>query len=112
MSRQGQILAIVTPQQIRIPRENKRKKLPESSVLIKEPIIDTVNSRKIPQEDTVTDAEKGSQHKTPQNFRHKEYYEGDTDKKKHFTDNSRTANDYCEISLDNEQGNEDYEELK
>ena len=44
--RQGKSLASVTPDNIRIPSKNKKKKTPESLVIRKEPIITTVNSRK------------------------------------------------------------------
>ena len=99
MSKKGESLEIITPDQQRIPCNNKRKKTLDSSVIRKEPIIDTVNSRKISQEDTVTHVEKGSQHKTPQTFLDKEDYECDTDEKNIFTDDSRTDNDYCVINL-------------
>ena len=54
---QREILASVTADNICIPCKNKIKKTPDSLVIIKEPIRDTVNPRKISQEDTVTDAE-------------------------------------------------------
>ena len=72
-------------------------------VLRKEPIGDTANPRKISQEYTVTDVEKGSQHKTPRLFQNKEEYEGDTDEKNRFTDDSRTDNDDCVRHLYKEQ---------
>ena len=55
MSRQGETLVIVTPNQQRIPRKNKGKKTPDSLVIKRELIGDTVNSIKISKEDTVTD---------------------------------------------------------
>ena len=58
MSRQGVNLASVTPDNICIPRKNKRKKTPASSVIRKVPIRDIANLRKISQEDNVTDVEK------------------------------------------------------
>ena len=45
--RQGESWASVTPYQQFITRKNKRKKTPDISVIIKEPIGDTVNSIKI-----------------------------------------------------------------
>ena len=55
-------------------------------VLGKNPIGDTVNPKKIAQEDTVTDVGKCIHHKKPRPSWDKEYYEGDTDKKNRFTD--------------------------
>ena len=83
---QGESLESVTTYQIYITSKNKRKKTPASLVLKKETIGYTVNPRKISQEDTVTDTEKGIQHKTPRPFQNKEYYEGDTNEKKCFID--------------------------
>ena len=88
----GESLSGVTPYQQFIPRKNKRKKTPAILVLRKEPIRDTVNLRKISQEDTVIYPEKGSQHKTSRPFRNKEDYEGDTNEKNSYT------NDY-ELSM-------------
>ena len=56
MSRKVQGLAIVTPDEIRIPRKNKNRKTPDR----KKPIGYTANPRKISKEGTVTDAEKCS----------------------------------------------------
>ena len=56
MSRKVQGLAIVTPDEIRIPRKNKNRKTPDR----KKPIEYTANPRKISKEGTVTDAEKCS----------------------------------------------------
>ena len=58
-SRQGESLASVTPDNIRIPRNNERNKTPDSSFIRKEHIGDTVSPRKISQEDIVTDIGKG-----------------------------------------------------
>ena len=74
LSGQGESLASVTPDQIYIPRKNKREKTPDSLVIRKKPTGDTVNPRKRSQYHTVTDVEKGSQHKTPWYFWNKEYY--------------------------------------
>ena len=112
MSRQGESLASVTLDQIRIPQNNKRNKTPACSVQRKEPIRDTVNPRKISQEDNVADSEKGSQHKTPQPFWNKEDYEVDTDERNCFTDDSWTGNDDCVRNLDKEKKNEEDEELQ
>ena len=95
MSGQGESLASVTPDQQRITIKNNRKKTPSSYVLRKEPIGYTVSSRKISQEDTVIDEEKGIQHKTYQTFVYKEYYEGDTNENNRYTDDSRTSNGDC-----------------
>ena len=78
LSGQGEILASVTPDQICIPRKIKWNKTTDSLVIRKEPIRVTVNPRKLSQEDTVTNVEKCSQHKTPRHFWNKEYDEGDT----------------------------------
>ena len=110
MSRQGENLASVTPDQKYTPRKKKRKKTPSSLVLRKEPIGDTVNQRKILQEDNVIDPEKGSQHKTSRPYQNKKYYEGDTDGNNCYTDDSRTGNDYCAGKLDTEQENKDDKE--
>ena len=88
--RQGESLVSVTPDQQRIPCKNKINKTPYSSVIRKEPIEDTVNPRKISKEDTVTDLEKDSLHKTPPYFLHKLYYEGDTDENNCCSDDSHT----------------------
>ena len=53
--RQGEILASVTPDQQLIDRNNNKKKSPNSSVIRKGPIGNTVNPRKISKGDTVTD---------------------------------------------------------
>ena len=53
MSRQGESLASVTRDNIRIPRKNKRKETPDSLVIRKKLIEDIVNPRKISQENTV-----------------------------------------------------------
>ena len=42
----GIFLASVTPDQQHIPRNNKIKKAPDTSVIIKEPIGDTFNYKK------------------------------------------------------------------
>ena len=52
---QREILPSVKPYQQHIPHKNNRNKTPVSSVLRKEPIGDTVNPRKLSQEDTVND---------------------------------------------------------
>ena len=38
LSGQGDYLAGITPDTLRIPRKNKRKKTPDTSIIIKEPI--------------------------------------------------------------------------
>ena len=95
-----------------IPRKNKIKKTPASSVLIKDPIVDTVNPKKILKQDSITDAENVRQHKTPWTFLKKEYYEDDTNKNNSFTDDSQTGNDDCVRNLDKKQENEEDEELQ
>ena len=77
-------------------------------VLRRELIGYTVNHRKTSQEDTEIDPEKFIQHKTPQIFRNKEDYEGDTNKNNLYTDDSRTGNDDCLRKLYTVQENEDY----
>ena len=64
-------------------------------VIRKEPIGDTVNPRILSQEDNVTDNEKVYLRKTTQTFRNKVDYEGDTDEKSRFTDDSLTQNPLC-----------------
>ena len=51
---QGESLSSVTSYNIFIPSKNKRKKTPDTSVIRKEPIGDTVNPRKRTKGDTVT----------------------------------------------------------
>ena len=58
MCRQCKSLESVRKDQQHITRKNKIKKTPDSKVIRKEPIGDTVKPRKIPKEDTVTDVEK------------------------------------------------------
>ena len=58
-------MASVTRDNIRIPRKKKIKETSNSLVIRKEPIGDTVNPRKISQEDTVKDEEKVTLLKTP-----------------------------------------------
>ena len=93
MSGQGESLSSVTPDQELIPSQEWKKRTPASLVLRKELILDTFNPRKISQEDTIIDLEKGSQHKTSRPFWNKEYYEGDTDKNNLYTNDSQTVND-------------------
>ena len=58
----------MTQYNIRIPRNNKRKKTSDSSFIRKKYIRDTVNPRKRSKEDTLIDVEKVSQHKSPLPF--------------------------------------------
>ena len=58
MSGQGESLASVTPDNIRIPHKNKIKKTPDTSIMIKEHILDIVNPKKRAKEFNVTDVEK------------------------------------------------------
>ena len=78
-----------------IPRKNKRKKAPDTSVIRKIPIVDTVNSRKTGEKDTLTDVEIYSLHKTPPYFQHKVDYEGDTGENNHCSGVSRTETVDC-----------------
>ena len=55
LSRQGDDLASVIPENLHIPRKNKRSKTTDTSVIRKEPIVEPVNPRKISKEDAVTD---------------------------------------------------------
>ena len=68
LSVQGGIFASVTPDNIRIPCNNKRNKIPNISDIRKEPIGDAVNFSKGTKDDTVTDVENVSLYKTPQSF--------------------------------------------
>ena len=63
-------------------------------------------------EDTVTGVEKYSLHKKPPYFWHKVDYEGDTNEKNRFTDDSWTTTDDNVRKLDTEQENEEDEEFK
>ena len=109
MSGQGEILASVTLDHICIPRKNKRKKTPDTSVIRRETIGDTVNPRKRGKEDTVTDVEKYSLHKTLPYFWHNVDYECDTDEKNCCFDDSWTETDDFLRNLDKEHENEDDE---
>ena len=111
MSRQGDYLASTTPDNLSIPRKNKRKKPLDTSVIRKETIREPVNPRKRTKEDTVTDVEKDSIKKPPY-FRHKVGYRGDTDKNNSCSDDSPTVIDDFLRNLDKEYENEDYEESK
>ena len=64
MSVQGDDLASTSPDNLRIPCKNKRKKTPDTSVIRKEPIVVPVNPSKKAKEDTITDVEKYSLKKT------------------------------------------------
>ena len=52
---QGDDLSSATPDNICIPRKNKRKKIPDTLVIKKLPNGEQVNPRKRAKEDTVTD---------------------------------------------------------
>ena len=65
---QGESLESLTTYKQRITCNNKRKKTPASQVIRKEPIGDTVNPRKISQEDTVLYPENVNQHKLSRYF--------------------------------------------
>ena len=103
------VLASVTPDHIHIPYKNKIKKTPDTSVMIKERILDTVDPRKRVKEDTVTAVNIYSLQKTPPSFRHKVYYEVDTDESNCCSGDSPTETDDCVINLDKEHENEDDE---
>ena len=60
LSEQGDDLASVTPDNLCIPRKNKRKKITKTSFILKEPIGEPVNPRKRTKEDTVTDVKSDS----------------------------------------------------
>ena len=47
-----------TPNTLRIPRKNKRKKTPDTSIIRKQHIQEPVNPKKREKEDTITDVEK------------------------------------------------------
>ena len=112
MSGQRESLASVTPDNIFIPSKNKINKTLDTSFIRKKPIGDTVNPREREKQDTVTDVEKYSLHKTPPYFWHKEYYEGNTDEKNRCSKDSRTENDDCVKNLDREHEYKDDEEFK
>ena len=81
-------------------------------VIRKGPIGDTINPKKISKEDTVTNVERDSLHKTLPHFRQKVDYKSDTYENKHFYDNSQTETDDCERNLDKEHKKEEDEEFK
>ena len=97
--RQGESWASVTPYQQFINRKNKRKKTPDISVIIKEPIGDTVNSIKISKEDTVTIIKKEYSLKPPYVW-HKVDYEGNNNENNRCSDDSRTETDDSVRKLD------------
>ena len=76
MSGHGEFLSSVTPDIIRIPRNNKRKKTPDTSIIRKRPIKEPVNPSKRAKDITLTYVEKCSPKKTPTSFWHKVDYEG------------------------------------
>ena len=87
------ILASVTPDKKRIPRNNKRKETPSVLIQKEEPIQETVNTRKIAQEGYLMYSEKESQHKMYQPFWHRADYEGDINKTNWNTDDSWPENE-------------------
>ena len=60
MSRQGDDLENVTPDNFHITRKNKRTKTLDTPFIRKWPIVDTVNPREMAKYDTVTDVEEYS----------------------------------------------------
>ena len=58
MSGQGDDLESVTPDNLCIPRKNKRKKNTDTSIIRKKPIQEPVNPRKKAKENNLTDVEK------------------------------------------------------
>ena len=112
LSGQGESLTSVTPDNICIPSNNKINKNPDTPVIRKERIGDTVNPRTRAKWDTVTDVEKYSLQKTPPYFRHKVDYEGNTYENNCCSDDSPTETDGCVINLDKEHENEYDEEFK
>ena len=52
---QGDDLAGITPDNLRITHNNKRKKTPYTLIIRTEPIQEPVNPRKRSKEDTITD---------------------------------------------------------
>ena len=60
LSGQGDVLAGITQDNLRIPHKNKINKTPDISAIQKEPILEQVNPRKKAKQDTITDVEKAS----------------------------------------------------
>ena len=87
------IWASVTPDQKRIPRNNKRKETPSVLIQREEPIQETVNIRKISKEGYLMYSEKESQHKMYQSFWHRADYEGYINKTNWNTDDSWPENE-------------------
>ena len=58
LSEQWERLSIETPDTLHINRNNKRRKPPETSIIIKQPIQEPVNPRKRSKENNLTDVEK------------------------------------------------------
>ena len=109
MSGKGYDLQSVTPDNLCIPRKIKENKTSDSLVIRKKYIGDTVNPRKRSKDDTVTDVEKYSLHKTPPSFWHNADYEGDTYENNRCSDDSRTETDDCVRNLDKEHEHEEDE---
>ena len=71
MSGQGKSLSSVSPDILRIPRKNKRKKTPDTLIMIKKTIKEPVNPSKRAKRNTLTDVEKVNPKEIPPSFRNK-----------------------------------------
>ena len=92
---QGECLSSVTPYNVCISSYIKRKKTSDTYIIIKQPIKEPVNPRKITQENPFTEVEKGITKETPQSFLNKVDYKGDTNEKTHGYDDSPSETDGC-----------------
>ena len=105
MSGQGDSVSSVSPDILRIPCRNKRRKNSDTSIIRKKPIKEPVNPRKRAKENTLTDEEKGSPKEKNPSFCHKVYYKGDTNEKTRGSDDSPGETDGCVRNLDREHKN-------
>ena len=101
MSGHGKSLSSVTPDQQRIPLNNKRKKTSDTSITGKEIIQEPYNPSKRAKEDSTPDVEKSIK-KTPPPFKNKEHYIFNTNEKTHGLYDCPSETDGCAINLGEE----------
>ena len=100
LSLYGDDLKGITPDILCIPCKNKRKIIPDTSIIRKQPIQEPVNPSKRAIQDTITYVEKSSPKETPPQFWNKVDYEGYTNEKTHGYDDSPSETDDRVINLD------------
>ena len=88
MSLHGDNLSGIRPDILCIPNKNKRKTIPDTSIIRKQPIQEPVNPRKRVKYDTRNYVEKYSPKETPPSFRNKLDYKGDTNENTHDYEDS------------------------